>query len=510
MSLSDVFLPFFVYLLPMLSLYYIGVDILLRNPKKVEHRLVSLTITCYFLLFLEEYIRYQLPLEYSAQLSALWFASAGVAIPGLTFHFVAKFTGLDKRMSRWLYPYVFHLPLLIIPVNLLSGQGLISSQEFIVSGAWKLPVYNVPYYAAITACFSVCIIPLVLLFKGRRGAVSPEHRAVYNLLIVGVSVTYAWVLIFGFFDYGAWLPPFPYIYGGIVWCLMLRLTMKKYDFLNFNKQKYEKLFNLNPAAILLIDMSGLVKEANPSARQLFNQAGLDHTGLAAWAGQELKDRLSSRQDIKELETTIQNGDKREEVLIDGDYVTVDNEPHVILIIRNITQQKEHQRQIAFMAYHDPLTRLPNRRYFYEKLPEAIHQAQLERHQLAVILIDLDNFKETNDRYGHEAGDEVLRHTARIIGEAAQSLGMGARLGGDEFVLFISPIPSVAFVQETIRDLEMKLSQTAIPFGNERLFVEMSIGASLFPGDGQDAGSLLNSADKAMYRTKRMRKEGLRI
>ncbi|SDD78312.1 diguanylate cyclase (GGDEF) domain-containing protein [Paenibacillus sp. UNCCL117] len=197
------------------------------------------------------------------------------------------------------------------------------------------------------------------------------------------------------------------------------------------------------------------------------------------------------------------------MLIDGDYVTVDNEPHAILIIRNITLQKESQRQISFLAYHDPLTRLPNRRYFYEKLTDAIRLAHAEKHQLAVILVDLDQFKETNDRYGHEAGDEVLRQTARIIGEMAAKAGMSARLGGDEFVIYLSPVASLSSVHAMIRQLETAISQTVVPYGKEQLPIGMSIGASLYPDDGLDADTLLSSADKAMYRVKHTRKQRLR-
>jgi hypothetical protein len=170
LSLSEVLLPFCVYLLPMLFLFYMGVDILLRNPRKAEHRLVSLTIACYFLLFMEEYIRYQLPMSYSPKLAAVWFASVGMTVPGLSIHFIAKFVGLDKRMSKWLYPYVFHLPLLMIPVNILCGQKLISAQDFLVTGPWKLPVYNTAYYTALTTCWcDLFRAPSAVQSDDRRG-----------------------------------------------------------------------------------------------------------------------------------------------------------------------------------------------------------------------------------------------------------------------------------------------------------------------------------------------------
>ena len=508
MNLSEVLLTLIVYLLPMLFFFYMGLDVLLRNPKKTEHRLVSLITGCYFLLFLEEYVRFLLPIEYSPPLTAILFSSIGIMLPGLGFHFFAKISGMDKRLPKLLNPYIYYIHLLIIPINLISNKSYISSQQFITAGVWKWPVYNSAYFAGLTVSILISSLTLLILFKARSGSSSPEYKAIFNLMILGNNLTLGWTAIFGYFRFGEKIPPYPYLYAGIIWCFILQLAMKKYEFLNFNNQRYEKLFNLNPAAILLIENTGFIKEANPSARLMFNDIDLDQAVLNDLVSEAFSFTLINRQEIRELETTIQNGDQSLDVLIDGDYVSVDNQPHVILIIRNITLQKEHQKQIVFLAYHDPLTQLPNRRYFYEKLAEAITEAEAQKHQLAVILIDLDDFKDINDRYGHEAGDEVLRHTAHLIKEVVGERGIAARLGGDEFVLFLSPLPSFSYVQETIRQLETKLMHTQLWYRDKRFTVKMSMGYSLYPGDGQDEDTLLNIADKSMYHTKRTRKKQL--
>lgn len=447
-----------------------------------------------------------LPIDYSPSLTAIWFSSIGIMLPGLGFHFFAKISGMDKRLPALLNPIIFYIHLLIIPINLISNKSYISSQVFMSAGVWKWPIYNTAYYAGLTVSILISALTLFVLLIARARASSVEYKAIFNLMIIGTILTLGWTAVFGYFRFGEKIPPFPYIYAGIIWCFILQLAMKKYDFLNFNNQRYEKLFNLNPAAILLIEISGIIKEANPSARLMFNHVDLDHTVLNALASEELSNSLKNRQEIKELETTILNGDKFIDVLIDGDYVSVDNQPHVILIMRNITLQKEHQKQIVFLAYHDPLTLLPNRRYFYEKLAESITEAKTLNHQLAVILIDLDDFKDTNDRYGHEAGDEVLRHTAHLIQSVVGQKGVAARLGGDEFVLFLNSIPSISYVQETLQQLEAKFSSTELRYRDQSLIVKMSMGYSFYPKDGQDEDTILNSADKAMYRAKRNRKQ----
>ncbi len=497
------------YLFPILFFAYMGTDVLTRNPRKVEHRLIALTSVVYILLFAGEYIRHQLPISASPALTAIWFSNIGIIMPGLGFHFLAKFAGMDKRMPRYLYPAIFYVPLAIIPVNLLSSREIITSSEFVQSGVWMYPVYNVPFYAALTASILFTSLYLIVIYKGRIRATTPEHRALFNLLGLGVIICTCWHAVFGYFQFDG-LPPYSYIYGGVIWCFVLRLAMIRYEFLDFAAKRYEKLFNLNPAAILLVERSGWIKEANPSARRLFDWIGERKCSLFELVDQDMRKRIQDEQPIKDYETTIHSSGQRLYVLIDGDYVTVDNEPHVILIVRDITERKEGQEQIRFLAFHDSLTRLPNRRYFYEQLQEAIGNAERDGLRLAVILIDLDRFKETNDKYGHEAGDEVLRHVARLIGETAAPVGMAARLGGDEFVLFIRHAPSPAFVEEMMHRLQWRIAEEELWYRDQLLSVYMSLGAALYPEDGSDADALMMYADKTMYRMKRDNRAGSRV
>ncbi|NBD25171.1 GGDEF domain-containing protein [Paenibacillus glycinis] len=505
MSLSEALAPLFFYLLPILFFMYMGLDVFLRDTKSPEHRLVSIMIACYFLLFLEEFIRYELPMAYSGALSAKWFGNVGILIPGIGSHVLTKFARFDRRMPRYLYPYVFYLPLIAVAINLVSAKRIISTDLFVQQGVWKMPIYNAAYYITITASLIVSAFFLFMVAKGKSNAATAEHKAVYGVLNLGAILVLVWTVITGYFQFGDRLPPYPYIYAGLIWCFALRLAMIRFDFLNFSDKKYEKLFNLNPAAILLLDLQGRVKEANPSAQLLFRPIALDKAGFYELAGEQVKARIQGRQDLKEFETTIIAGERRIDVLMDGDYVLADNEPHIILIIRDITAQKENQNVITFLAYHDPLTQLPNRRFFYEKLEAEIGRAGAEGRQLALVLVDLDLFKETNDTYGHKAGDEVLKHAARLIGEAVAGQGMAARFGGDEFVFYLSGIPAESaadFVHDLLIRLQQSLVDDVLYYGQLVIPIGMSMGVSMFPRDGDGVDALLNSADDAMYQVKR--------
>lgn len=510
MSLSQVIVPLFTHLIPILFFAYMGMDMLIRDAKRVEHRLVSLTCLCFMMLFVEEYVRQQLPVSYSPALAALWFSSAGILIPGLGFHIFVKLSRLDRKMPRYLYPYVFYLPLIIVFMNLLQIDRVISVNEFYEEGLWKLPVYNEPYYIAMVASIVNNLLYLIPLVKGRASADTKESKGVFNQLIFGVLLSAAWFAAFGLIDFGSSLPPYPYIYGGLLWCFILRHTMRRYDFLDFTDKRFEKLFNLNPAAILLVDRQGIIKEANPSAKQLFASFRLDPNNLWAILDEDVRSLIERQAEIRNHEMTIPCGDKRLDVLIEGDYVLVEHRPHMIFILRDVSLQKENQRKIAHLAYHDPLTGLPNRRYFQERLEEALTRAGSLRQRAAVVLVDLDRFKAINDRYGHQAGDEVLVRTSALIRETIGQDGMSARLGGDEFVFYMERVETLQEVEDRIRSLQQAFAHDGTLGGRETLQVGMSVGIALYPEHGTTVDMLLRHADKAMYEKKRERRNDLRL
>ncbi len=481
-----------------------------RNLRSVEHWLMSLVIFCYLLLFLEEYVRFHLPIEYSPMLVALWFGNAGALIPCLTSHLMAKLTQFDQKMPKYVYPYVFYLPVIAVILTLVRRENIFNSHEFTQVGIWKLPVYNGPYYTALTISCVISLVYLVFLAKGIAAAKTKEQKGIYYLLIYGIIFVLGWTIVFGYISFGKSLPPYPYIFAGIGWCIFLQLTMKRYDFLHYDGKRYEVLFDLNPSAILLIDMKGRIKEANPSAERMFDQMDLqglsfmdllsndDQMEWASYFSDDLKK-------IKDYETVINHRGTLLHILIDADYVHVDHEPHVILILRDVSLLKENQEAITFLAYHDPLTLLANRRYFCNQLEKAISDANVHQEQLAVLLIDLDFFKETNDRYGHKAGDLVMQHVARMLEAFVAHIGIAGRLGGDEFVLFLSPINHADDVNEFIVQLKEQLSRRPLFYEGDPIPIHMSIGASIYPKDGSNMDALLVSADKAMYNTKHKRK-----
>ncbi len=162
-----------------------------------------------------------------------------------------------------------------------------------------------------------------------------------------------------------------------------------------------------------------------------------------------------------------------------------------------------QRHAKYLALHDSLTALPNRSFFQERLDHALALAPPQRQALAVLYLDLDEFKPINDAYGHAAGDELLRIVAARLTRAVRAEDMVSRMGGDEFACLLGGVSDF----EQLSQLAGKVfDAVAAPckIGQLKLNVTPSIGIAVCPGHGATAETLLKNADAAMYRAKRDR------
>ena len=173
--------------------------------------------------------------------------------------------------------------------------------------------------------------------------------------------------------------------------------------------------------------------------------------------------------------------------------------HYVAVFSDISQIKESQRKVEFLATHDVLTELPNRALFHDRLDHALLTMRRSGTRLALLFIDLDNFKTINDSLGHDVGDILLQQMAGRLREALRDIDTLARLGGDEFTAIIGDCTSASAYEVA----ERVIAGLAVPFaiGDHALVVSASIGIAMYPEDGEDASNLIRSADAAMYRAK---------
>jgi diguanylate cyclase (GGDEF)-like protein/PAS domain S-box-containing protein len=293
--------------------------------------------------------------------------------------------------------------------------------------------------------------------------------------------------------------------------ILVDITAEKQaqEALQQSERDYRQLFESAHDAILIFAAGDeTILEANQHACELygFAHAELVGTSLARLS----KDVELSKARIRE---TLEQGTHRAfetvhlrkdgtEMVIEVNAAAVEHRgvPAILSINRDITERRALEQAIRDMAFHDPLTGLPNRKLLSDRLELALAQARRGRRAMAVLFLDLDGFKAVNDGWGHAQGDAMLRDVAGRLAGALRTGDTVARIGGDEFTVLIPELPFEEGAAEVSRKILRELERT-FRVGDNECRVTASIGIALYPRDGEDGDALLRNADAAMYRAK---------
>ncbi|MBS1197783.1 MAG: hypothetical protein H6R18_1568 [Proteobacteria bacterium] len=190
-----------------------------------------------------------------------------------------------------------------------------------------------------------------------------------------------------------------------------------------------------------------------------------------------------------MEANVQAVWKNDEIITD-----------VITVSRDITERKIAEQKIEFLAYHDALTELPNRLLARDRMHQAIANAERQKTKLALLFLDLDNFKTVNDSLGHAVGDLLLKAVAGRLKECVRDSDTLSRQGGDEFLIIMTELESAEVVAPVLDKIHDHIQRSFEIEGNE-LTTSVSIGVAIYPDNGRDFDTLLKKADTAMYRAK---------
>ncbi|MCP6700116.1 GGDEF domain-containing protein [Pseudomonas donghuensis] len=174
------------------------------------------------------------------------------------------------------------------------------------------------------------------------------------------------------------------------------------------------------------------------------------------------------------------------------------------VARDVTALRQAEEELRFLAHHDPLTALTNRSLFNQRMESALRAAQHHQSTLALLFLDINDFKGINDVHGHAMGDRILCTIARRLERCVRETDTVARMGGDEFTVLLPGIPSHDAVYAKVEQI---LATMAEPLGAEFGGIKMpscSVGVAFYPKDAEDADTLLSHADGDMYRVKKQR------
>lgn len=226
----------------------------------------------------------------------------------------------------------------------------------------------------------------------------------------------------------------------------------------------------------------------------------------------LKEELVSGEKLRGLEDALEKSELVEDKVQDASEALAEvnlalkaevEERHALEEkLATLTKDGEDARHASL---HDPLTGLPNRALFNDRLAHALAQAKRHGSSLVVMFLDLDDFKKINDTHGHEVGDVVLKTVAESLGEITRDDDTVCRQGGDEFLYLLQGICNIEDIKQVAEKIINAVQAPCEIKGRERslsLSIKPSIGIAIFPNDGSSADALLDWADKAMYRAKR--------
>jgi diguanylate cyclase (GGDEF)-like protein/PAS domain S-box-containing protein len=272
-------------------------------------------------------------------------------------------------------------------------------------------------------------------------------------------------------------------------------------------------------SVVAVDLEDRIIEFNPAAERTFGRRSRDVIGrpavdlLVPPEGRDIyrrnRARLREHRRSRLLDRRIETIGMRQ----DGSTFPVEltvtrvdgaegEEPIFYAFVRDISERRRGEEQLAYLAYHDALTGLPNRLMVEQELDLALARARRAAGAVALMFVDLDDFKEVNDRLGHAAGDRLLTAVAGRLRAVLRSTDVLARQGGDEFLVLLSDLADEpALAAESVGAKLLEALREPFVIAGTEVRTGASIGVSLFPVDGADTEALMRHADAAMYRAK---------
>jgi len=282
--------------------------------------------------------------------------------------------------------------------------------------------------------------------------------------------------------------------------------------LRSNELRLRSLIDRAPVCIHEIDPAGRILSINAEgARQVGNMYPEEFIGrayvdyVAPWDQQRVADMLTHASDGRVCQfeyTSIVDGHAR--VFSTNLIPLRDEDEHVTKLLgysHDVTDRKTSEQQLVHRAEHDSLTDLPNRGLFMDRLRSGIARAKRNNRPLALLFVDLNNFKPVNDELGHQAGDRLLRVVAQRLIAAVREVDTVARVGGDEFAVILEAISEAEDAAAVAAKIAESIGE---PFSidSRTLKIGASTGIAIYPGDGDEVSALLQHADTEMYRAKR--------
>lgn len=423
-----------------------------------------------------------------------------ISLPVAMLHFVYQYCG--KQISRRTIVFLSVVPLISWLVMLTSPVHDIFFKSMEVGYPRTLQVTYGYYFWLIHVPYSYGLLLTCLVkvfFEIRR--TSRKNRRQFALLFVALCIPFAinamGILgMLGQTNYSS--------LSFMVFFILVGVSISRFQFLRSSPIAYEMVFHTIRDSVIILDCDDVIQDINNSAAWRLDKEPRDVIGMSlrkAFAGSPelLQSYEAQKGDAEDIHMTVTAADR---------YLSLDITPVEerdgtisgrILTLHDVTDRKQQQMSLETLAFHDPLTRLANRRKFEEEVEAAMQNTWETGKNFALLYFDLNRFKTVNDTLGHEVGDELLKYVAARTASILRKPDLIARMGGDEFAVLLHNTDEKG-VEAVVSRM---LSNVERPFnvGEHTLTVGLSIGAAFYPADGKSLAQLLRHADSAMYRAK---------
>ncbi len=450
-----------------------------------------------------------------------------LAVPSLFLLYALQFS----HHEYWLTPRILAaltieplITVLLLSTNkyhhwMFQSLHVIRGSNFnpieIVHGPW--------YFINLLYSFALITIGFYALMLGMSHT-SPLMRHQYRMVILASSIPWLANIYSEFFSPAINTDLTPLMFGlaGVIFSY----TVLRNRFMDLIPVARSRLIESMSDGILVLDLSHRIVDINPAMRNILQIES------ASFLGSHASDVLNPW--MKNVDQLINGSETRTELKIQNNpsrYLDVRVTPlydhyqrvsGCLLVFRDVTERKLVEKKLRYanerlqsqlieigtlqsklraQAIRDPLTNLFNRRYLDETLDRELARSAREGYPVCVIMMDIDHFKQVNDTYGHEAGDQILKSLAATITAQNRRGDFACRYGGEEFVI-VMPNIAVQIACQRAEHLRNCLGSLHIPYGRYDLTTTLSVGVACYPSNGENRESVLRAADRALYGAKK--------
>lgn len=499
-----------IFGIPAFLVLHWGLDVWHRRAQDTVARLIMGQHFLFFVMMFAVFAIQVLPVKDAGPIAVFGVGSAGVLLWCMGIHLCFKILGWPRRMPGLTVGVAY---IGVIPWVILAQNQLFHDTVFYRQAIWIKPYYAHTFHEVMGLVIVLIVVVLAVLFRRLRQTSDPVLRGKIGGIFWGgafIAAAHLFGAVLLPFRTPAWLPPYPYLGGTLGWLIIMRYTVLRFEFLPSRLDRYRTLFDLSRAPIVMTDANGQIVERNPAAVELVGTARRSLLELVDPANRQAvlqQYRTASTRKLPldnwGIEIFDEEGNPRS-VEINSDFVQIGDRIYGILVMRDNTAEKQQHETLTRLAYHDPLTGLPNATQIQKHLEAAVHEGEARHKRFALMMADLDNFKTLNDTLGHQSGNQALAEVARRLTQNRRGRDLVARFGGDEFILFLAEVGDGRTALK-IADRMLREFIEPVTLDGHRYPVTVSIGIALFPDHGRDADALIKSADTALYTAKRLGK-----